>query len=152
MSTSRLTKGEIHGQKRKIESGHPTAKISYFLPLNKIHTHGGTPSHHHSGQVTCTSDVIFHHDFRCCFREATGGEDTSRKNSYNLKKEKKIYNSRFRCQRDYMCPLFSRRSILAVLRVVNRPLDSVEFFSVIPIFSDQKWTVASRIRTQKPKI
>ena len=38
----------------------------------------------------------------------------------------------------YMCPLFSRRSILAVLRVVNKPLDSVEFLSVIPIFSDQK--------------
>ena len=55
-------------------------------------------------------------------------------------------------QRDSMCPLFSRRSILAVLGVVNKLLDSVEFFSVIPIFSDQKWTVASRIRTQKPKI
>ena len=35
-----------------------------------------------------------------------------------------------------MRPLFSRRSILAVLRFVNNWLDSIEIFPVIPIFSD----------------
>ena len=52
----------------------------------------------------------------------------------------------------HMCPLFSRRSILAVLKVVNKPHYCLEIFVIIPIFSDKKGTVASRIRTLKPKI
>ena len=54
------------------KKGHLTAKISYFLPLIKIHTHGGMAYHHHSDKITCAIDVNFQYDFRCCVREATG--------------------------------------------------------------------------------